>query len=147
MIRRPPRSTRTDTLFPYTTLFRSQGSGFEAGHRRGTDEAEAVLVPGRGKILRGDGGGQRAAGHEAEVAATGTGNGSRRAVVVEKGEDFGRTARPARQRTVERLGQAFDRAGPRSDVSSGQAFEIAGGPLRSLCQKLSHGRAHCALQG
>src|SRR3546814_5926291 len=27
MIRRPPRSTRTDTLFPYTTLFRSIGSG------------------------------------------------------------------------------------------------------------------------
>src|SRR3546814_6725886 len=26
MIRRPPRSTRTDTLFPYTTLFRSVGS-------------------------------------------------------------------------------------------------------------------------
>src|SRR3546814_10983999 len=25
MIRRPPRSTRTDTLFPYTTLFRSNG--------------------------------------------------------------------------------------------------------------------------
>src|SRR3546814_3721207 len=28
MIRRPPRSTRTDTLFPYTTLFRSGGSHF-----------------------------------------------------------------------------------------------------------------------
>src|SRR3546814_538866 len=27
MIRRPPRSTRTDTLFPYTTLFRSKGTG------------------------------------------------------------------------------------------------------------------------
>src|SRR3546814_10537504 len=27
MIRRPPRSTRTDTLFPYTTLFRSQVNG------------------------------------------------------------------------------------------------------------------------
>src|SRR3546814_5268663 len=27
MIRRPPRSTRTDTLFPYTTLFRSGLSG------------------------------------------------------------------------------------------------------------------------
>src|SRR3546814_10212908 len=27
MIRRPPRSTRTDTLFPYTTLFRSVGHG------------------------------------------------------------------------------------------------------------------------
>src|SRR3546814_8481095 len=26
MIRRPPRSTRTDTLFPYTTLFRSYGT-------------------------------------------------------------------------------------------------------------------------
>src|SRR3546814_1024321 len=26
MIRRPPRSTRTDTLFPYTTLFRSASS-------------------------------------------------------------------------------------------------------------------------
>src|SRR3546814_5587868 len=25
MIRRPPRATRTDTLFPYTTLFRSRG--------------------------------------------------------------------------------------------------------------------------
>src|SRR3546814_12716239 len=28
MIRRPPRSTRTDTLFPYTTLFRSPGDDF-----------------------------------------------------------------------------------------------------------------------
>src|SRR3546814_3095520 len=27
MIRRPPRSTRTDTLFPYTTLFRSLATG------------------------------------------------------------------------------------------------------------------------
>src|SRR3546814_7265609 len=27
MIRRPPRSTRTDTLFPYTTLFRSHANG------------------------------------------------------------------------------------------------------------------------
>src|SRR3546814_5836661 len=30
MIRRPPRSTRTDTLFPYTTLFRSQHVGWVA---------------------------------------------------------------------------------------------------------------------
>src|SRR3546814_13622501 len=29
MIRRPPRSTRTDTLFPYTTLFRSVLTGME----------------------------------------------------------------------------------------------------------------------
>src|SRR3546814_15938734 len=31
MIRRPPRSTRTDTLFPYTTLFRSPGRGSAGG--------------------------------------------------------------------------------------------------------------------
>src|SRR3546814_6047238 len=30
MIRRPPRSTRTDTLFPYTTLFRSARLGEDA---------------------------------------------------------------------------------------------------------------------
>src|SRR3546814_12909706 len=29
MILRPPRSTRTDTLFPYTTLFRSERLGFQ----------------------------------------------------------------------------------------------------------------------
>src|SRR3546814_8153414 len=35
MIRRPPRSTRTDTLFPYTTLFRSrQGHHHDRRRRR-----------------------------------------------------------------------------------------------------------------
>src|SRR3546814_11558172 len=34
MIRRPPRSTRTDTLFPYTTLFRSYGPAACPWHRR-----------------------------------------------------------------------------------------------------------------
>src|SRR3546814_8238288 len=33
MIRRPPRSTRTDTLFPYTTLFRSLEPGIERRER------------------------------------------------------------------------------------------------------------------
>src|SRR3546814_10452750 len=37
MIRRPPRSTRTDTLFPYTTLFRSITGGSE---RIDTDKYE-----------------------------------------------------------------------------------------------------------
>src|SRR3546814_3853872 len=37
MIRRPPRSTRTDTLFPYTTLFRSRTAEpcADAGRRAG----------------------------------------------------------------------------------------------------------------
>src|SRR3546814_3299383 len=34
MIRRPPRSTRTDTLFPYTTLFRSRRHGTDLRHGR-----------------------------------------------------------------------------------------------------------------
>src|SRR3546814_8718374 len=34
MIRRPPRSTRTDTLFPYTTLFRSPHAAAGAGPDR-----------------------------------------------------------------------------------------------------------------
>src|SRR3546814_13924770 len=34
MIRRPPRSTRTDTLFPYTTLFRSKAEIDHAFHLR-----------------------------------------------------------------------------------------------------------------
>src|SRR3546814_8503123 len=38
MIRRPPRSTRPDTLFPYTTLFRSQ-------FLRGALRAMKILVP------------------------------------------------------------------------------------------------------
>src|SRR3546814_19610482 len=37
MIRRPPRSTRTDTLFPYTTLFRS-GPDRSPDHRRAERE-------------------------------------------------------------------------------------------------------------
>src|SRR3546814_11596896 len=43
MIRRPPRSTRTDTLFPYTTLFRSPGRWPGAGFpRRRSQRAPAM---------------------------------------------------------------------------------------------------------
>src|SRR3546814_7649376 len=50
MIRRPPRSTRTDTLFPYTTLFRSRRTLAAAGEeragafaRRGDDRPAQVI--------------------------------------------------------------------------------------------------------
>src|SRR3546814_5351216 len=43
MIRRPPRSTRTDTLLPYTTLFRSLGIAIEELHQ-GEARADARLV-------------------------------------------------------------------------------------------------------
>src|SRR3546814_4770709 len=43
MIRRPPRSTRTDTLFPYTTLFRSAAATREALHRE-TEQVEMRTI-------------------------------------------------------------------------------------------------------
>src|SRR3546814_16415208 len=48
MIRRPPRSTRTDTLFPYTTLFRSGVTVFHAGTAR---DADGRLTATGGRVL------------------------------------------------------------------------------------------------
>src|SRR3546814_7277930 len=42
MLRRPPRSTRTDTLFPYTTLFRSHRGGGGRGHLAAGSAADRV---------------------------------------------------------------------------------------------------------
>src|SRR3546814_7863049 len=56
MIRRPPRSTRTDTLFPYTTLFRAQRS--RRAHRN-TDQRERPAGGGRE---------QQAGAHDAQQA-------------------------------------------------------------------------------
>src|SRR3546814_13839107 len=42
MIRRPPRSTRTDTLFPYTTLFRSRRAADIGEQRQDRALADAV---------------------------------------------------------------------------------------------------------
>src|SRR3546814_10694918 len=51
MIRRPPRSTRTDTLFPYTTLFRSyrrSGSGWKelpyCGFRNSASPCQSSII-------------------------------------------------------------------------------------------------------
>src|SRR3546814_6531076 len=59
MIRRPPRSTRTDTLFPYTTLFRSRNpqdrelrAGCRAVRRPHHAEAEARTSPADGMPQR-----------------------------------------------------------------------------------------------
>src|SRR3546814_13606635 len=62
MIRRPPRSTRTDTLFPYTTLFRAMVSGDLAdllamhvaqrlaGPTKAADRGDEVLRPFAGNL-------------------------------------------------------------------------------------------------
>src|SRR3546814_18845696 len=44
MIRRPPRSTRTDTLFPYTTLFRSVDVGRIVGAGEMQADARKLLA-------------------------------------------------------------------------------------------------------
>src|SRR3546814_3999390 len=67
MIRRPPRSTRTDTLFPYTTLFRSPLPGQLAALR----EAAGVLTG--DKVWAGHQGHQAAATFAEMEAAAGEG--------------------------------------------------------------------------
>src|SRR3546814_7435947 len=63
MVRRPPRSTRTDTLFPYTTLFRSAGEdqrGVVPRGRRAADRLDSTLVKNFVPFGRWIGTGQRA---------------------------------------------------------------------------------------
>src|SRR3546814_12270131 len=47
MVRRPPRSTRTDTLFPYTTLFRSQPRAFGQREMMAALHFASLLAAGR----------------------------------------------------------------------------------------------------
>src|SRR3546814_7561405 len=63
MIRRPPRSTRTDTLFPYTTLFRSLREHIRArGHQvvdhgtesRGDDDYPLIVTPLARAVAKGE---------------------------------------------------------------------------------------------
>src|SRR3546814_1553196 len=100
MIRRPPRSTRTDTLFPYTTLFRSHPqdcAGAGGGLRRGSEACE------RDALFRACAGG-----------AGGGGGASRRAVQRDHrriaGDRRGTDRQPARQEAqlhrVDRSGAA-----------------------------------------
>src|SRR3546814_1864873 len=56
MIRRPPRSTRTDTLFPYTTLFRSarrrdHGAAADGARDAAVDRGDRPAIGGRGADL------------------------------------------------------------------------------------------------
>src|SRR3546814_16484487 len=90
MIRRPPRSTRTDTLFPYTALFRSKPAGTNpralaeriAAELGALEKVESVAVAGPGSInlrLTDD-------TWRAELSA-----------ILDAGDDYGRitSARPA----------------------------------------------------
>src|SRR3546814_6603084 len=72
MIRRPPRSTRTDTLFPYTTLFRSHDRGMAVAVRRHPPRRDRIDDPRAiGGMQRGalgaDDGGDRSEEHTSEL--------------------------------------------------------------------------------
>src|SRR3546814_8823529 len=49
MIPRPPRSTRTDTLFPYTTLFRSSLRSHKSGKEMSKLQGKVALISGSGR--------------------------------------------------------------------------------------------------
>src|SRR3546814_16781643 len=75
-IRRPPRSTRTDTLFPYTTLFRSLVGGRAGRDRPAGDPDPLSACDGRppdgqrhgaGRARRGDPGSRRSEEHTSEL--------------------------------------------------------------------------------
>src|SRR3546814_13655495 len=95
MIRRPPRSTRTDTLFPYTTLFRSDRAPVqEPGLRHG-----AVPRPARARDLG-------HADHRYLFAGAGTGRVLLRASVRADGPGaVGAEPRQARRGTCRRAGR------------------------------------------
>src|SRR3546814_8870893 len=65
MIRRPPRSTRTDTLFPYTTLFRSPLRG--AGRRVAEVELPVCLAAPVRRSFPAQEGRQRSEEHTSEL--------------------------------------------------------------------------------
>src|SRR3546814_3626820 len=110
MILRPPRSTRTDTLFPYTTLFRSPAAG---------EARSAIGLPGELRLLR-DGGARR---HRdlplpAWLSAPEGAAGGRRHRVDRDGQPR-QPFVPAQLRTVDRgLGQPLCRRG-RSHAAGG----------------------------
>src|SRR3546814_3507416 len=108
MIRRPPRSTRTDTLFPYTTLFRSLGIArrefAELGLRAFEPAAELEIPP---ILLR-----QEIADRPLDHAITVIGE-------LHVGDDLGleQTNRVARDRIAETRREFLGHRGAADDVA------------------------------
>src|SRR3546814_19433044 len=59
IIRRPPRSTRTDTLFPYTTLFRSFATAYTTDSYQVAAHASEIWADGIGGVAIAGPGGSR----------------------------------------------------------------------------------------
>src|SRR3546814_16149132 len=77
MIRRPPRSTRTDTLFPYTTLFRSEvGNALTATTRLAGESVDSGGFQTGLEVESGCGKGGACIGGDTVVLQAGTSDGS-----------------------------------------------------------------------
>src|SRR3546814_19961759 len=105
MIRRPPRSTRTDTLFPYTTLFRSCGNPLSVRRR--------ILLAHQNQFV--------AAANDLAIEGLRRGAGERlRIAQLENAHEF-----RARQRRVldhdAKVGIAVNLRGRRSELTIGRA--------------------------
>src|SRR3546814_11879778 len=104
MIRRPPRSTRTDTLFPYTTLFRSKMIEHHRGAIAMTEILEAqggdpqVLEKARMTAEK-----QRREITELENLLAGSGNGSS---APDQTNPYAEVVQQMRQRMMAEIGRA-----------------------------------------
>src|SRR3546814_5281852 len=114
MVRRHPRSTRTDPPFPYTTLFRSS-DGLLAQLRESPTEREALV--GLQRDLHTIKGGARMAGIMA-VGELGHAMESLLEAVVEQRGELGRDGIPLLERGFDRLHAMVTRVGERRAIRS-----------------------------
>src|SRR3546814_12177416 len=123
MIRRPPRATRTDTLFPYTTLFRSAaeiGDGVAGGAAHLRQKVAVQLLAVLAEIDA-EGGADRAGGQLEQVAGDESLSGilADRQVLVQVGANPRR--RLGRDRPfAEQVDSSEERRGGKEWVSSGR---------------------------
>src|SRR3546814_14579893 len=96
MIRRPPRSTRPDTLFPYTTLFRSSRPAPAIRRCQAPPQGSTTATPPRRRVCSGSLG----VGFERPAFARRRGGGRRRRMGAER--FLGEFADPAKCRSEER---------------------------------------------
>src|SRR3546814_16551760 len=139
MIRRPPRSTRTDTLVPYTTLFRSVGVGAGQLHRElhplaaaGHGDAVGLVLLDRQYLLE-----QRAQLHLAEGAA-GLDVAEHALEVADADRQLLHLAQAALHR-FQALGEALDPRVPAGVERGLQLLVDGGGPLLEVLRRPGRG--------
>src|SRR3546814_9840718 len=111
MIRRPPRSTRTDTLFPYTTRFRSRNQGLVLWRSLGDPGdrgPDALLCPGAGAERSHRRRDRRDAARDARLSggARRDGGGGQ----PDQGRQYSRPAEPVRDAGTDRERDRADRS-------------------------------------